>query len=183
MKIERIYDYNISEKIINAVKNEEENLFYFVAPYTIAFTGYGNSVDKELCKSRNVVVKDLPNQGGTIVSSNGSISVGHISKDTKNKFNEGLQNALYRWLTAKGLNIVLQGNDLLVDGIYKVASYGSRRFGNILFSTFHISYEVDLDLIEKICTKPMTKIPKGLREYGISYSEMENVFLEFSKNA
>ena len=65
---------------------------------------------------------------------------------------------------------------MLVDGIYKVASYSSRRFGDLLFSAFHISYEVNLDLIMKICTKPMEKTPKGLNEYEITEQELYDFF-------
>lgn len=174
-----IYEYNISDKIINAVKNQQEGLFYFVAPYTIAFTGYGNTIDRAVCKEKGVTIKDLPNQGGIIVSGYGSISVGHLSKNTKNTFNQQLTNYLKTWFESKGLKVVLEENDLLIDGIYKVASSGSRRFGDVLFSTFHISYTVDLDLIKAICTKPMKKIPKGLADYGIYSSELLKAFQEF----
>lgn len=178
----QIYEHNISDMIIGGVQQQKEALYYFVAPYTIAFTGYGNTIDRELCKSKGVKIKDLPNEGGIIVSGYGSISVGHLSKDINNTFNKDLTKHLYDFFTKKGLKVVLDENDLLIDGIYKVASCGSRRFGDVLFSTFHISYSVDLDLIKAICTKPMNKIPKGLRDYGISQSELTNSFLEFTKN-
>lgn len=172
--LEQIYENNIIEKITNSITYEEENSFYFVADRTIAFPGYGNPIDEELCKQLKVGVISLPNQGGIIVSGKGSISLGHFSKNTENKHNKELTDKLINWLKTFGLNIILEGNDILVDGKYKVASSGSRRFGDILFSTFHISYNVDLDLINKICTKPMHKIPKGLQEYGIAEDTLLN---------
>lgn len=175
MKAEQIYENNIVEKILNSILNKQEGLFYFVADETIAFPGYGNPINKDICDANNIKVISLPNEGGIIVSGPGSISIGHFSKDLGNTFNKDLTNCLISWLQDLNLNVTLYGNDILIDNTYKVASSGTRNFDGILFSTFHISYSVDIDLIKQICTKPMIKIPKGLEEFGISQKQLEQV--------
>lgn len=182
MIAKQIYEYNIVEEITNHITNEEEGLLYFIAERTIAFPGFNNFVDKELCKSNDVKVIELPNEGGAIISSEGSISIGHFSKDFNNTFNKDLTYNIINYLKNLGLNVSLNENDILIDNIYKVASSGSRRFGNILFSTFHISNKVDLDLIKKICTKPMNKIPKGLTDYGLTANQLFNLFVKENDN-
>jgi lipoate-protein ligase A len=171
----------VKEQILFSLKNGIENLFYFVANTPTCFVGYGNSVDPEACRKSGLQIIELPNQGGTIISGSGSLSVGYISKYLNNTFNAELTQYLCDWLISRGLQINVFGNDILVDGIYKVASSGTRQIGNLLFSTFHISCEVDMGAINSVCTKEMVKIPKGLIEYGIMSYEIENIFLQFAQ--
>ena len=56
------------------------------------------------------------------------------------------------YLKSKGLNATTDGNDLMLDGVYKCGSHSSRRYGNILYSAFHVSVGMDLDNIKNICT-------------------------------
>ena len=43
----------------------------------------------------------------------------------------------------------------------------------------HISFSVDLEQIESVCTKPMEKIPAGLNEFGVTREEVEEWLHEF----
>ena len=181
MKATQIFESNIVKIIGAHIKHQEEGLFYFVADRTTAFPGFGNAIDKELCENLNIGVITLPNEGGIIVSSKGSISVGYFTKNLQSTFNEILTERIVEELLAKGLDIILDGNDILVDDNYKIASSGTRRFKDILFCTFHISYDVDLDAIRQICTKPMVKTPKGFKDYGFSEEDLLNIFLKHAE--
>lgn len=175
--MEQLYEYNIQEKLLTAIKNQQEGLYYLIPSKTVAFVGYGNTINTETARKANVLEINVNNEGGVIVSEPNSLAIGFLSKNTQNKANEDFAIAFQKWLKVKGINIVIQENDLLVDGIYKVASFSSRRFGDILFSAFHISYNVDINIIKLLCKKPMKKIPKGLIEYGVSHIEIRNFFL------
>lgn len=61
---------------------------------------------------------------------------------------------------------LLQGNT------YKCGSYSSRRYGDILYSAFHVSINCNLELIKNICNKPMVKIPKGLNDFAITQEDV-----------
>ena len=105
-----------------------------------------------------------------------------LAKDFENTFNAELTERILSALRDKGLKVYFDGNDILVDNLYKIASSGTRRLGDLLFCTFHISYEVDLELIRQICTKPMVKTPKGFKDYGFTQEDVLNIFLEHVKN-
>jgi hypothetical protein len=175
----RLYSYNVTQEVNESVRNETQNLFYFVADKTVAFRGFRNKIDNTFCYNNNIQIIDVNNEGGVIVSGKGSLSVALISKDTSNYFNKGLTRQICYFLQSKGLNISVVDNDILVDEKYKVASCSSRYFGRVLLSTFHISYEVNLELIKALCTKPMKKIPKGLKDYGITEDEILSVFYQY----
>jgi hypothetical protein len=179
MKATRVYDYNVTQEVTRSVAEQKENLFYFVAERTVAFKGYNNYIDTSYCYRNNIQIIDLNNEGGVIVSSKGSLSVGHISQDIKNTFNAELTKYLAEFLQSKGLDVSISENDILIDGTYKVASSSTRQFGKVLFSAFHISHEVNLNIIKSLCTKPMKKIPKGLGDYGITESEIIELFYRF----
>ena len=89
---------------------------------------------------------------------------------------------LCAYLKDKGLNAVQDNNDILVDN-YKVASGCAINLApdyKRAFTAVQICMSCDIELIENICTKPMTKTPKGLYEYGITQKEIiaftENYF-------
>lgn len=180
MKPIRLNENNIAQEVKTAILTESENLFYFVSDNTVVFEGYKNSLDKSFCDENGIFVVDVNNEGGVIVSGKGSLAVGHISKDLNNKFLQNISNDFRNFLHSKGLSASISENDILVNGKYKVASGSSRQFGNVLFTAFHISYEVDIDLIKRLCTKPMKKIPRGLKDYNIKSQEIFEFFLNFA---
>ena len=114
--------------------------------------------------------------------SKGDFEIGLFSKDIENQFHVQFADTLKQYLINNNIDCEYQGNDLIVDGIYKVASYSTRRYGDILFTAFHIAINVNLEMIKKVCTKPMVKIPKGLSEYGIETFIIKKMFLNFAKN-
>ena len=81
---------------------------------------------------------------------------------------------LCEYLQTRGLNVVLDNNDVLVDG-YKTASCAGKALEpdfRWIYTCFQISINQDLEAIKNICKKPMVKVPKGLGEYGITTEEM-----------
>ncbi len=183
MKAIELFEENIKEVILSHIERQEEALHYFIPTRTCVFVGYGNTVEENVLAENGVFNIDIGNEGGAIVSEKDSFAFASFSKDVNNTFNQAFATSFAEYLRGKGLDIRLEGNDFLVDGVYKVASFSSRRYGDLLFSAFHISYEVNLDLIKAICKKEMRKIPKGLKEYGVTKEEISGFFFENYKKA
>lgn len=86
---------------------------------------------------------------------------------------------LCEYLKKKGINsVACDNNDVMVDG-YKTASAMKSEIGNWDVVCFQISINQDIETIEKVCKKPMIKIPKGLGEYGITTEEMLQFCIDY----
>lgn len=80
---------------------------------------------------------------------------------------------LYNFLIRKGLNTKKTSNDITVDG-FKVSGYSSQYLGidNLVYATFFVAFNVNLEDINTVCKKKIVKVPKGLDEYGITRQEV-----------
>lgn len=83
---------------------------------------------------------------------------------------------LAEYLKTRGLNAQYDGglhNDVTVDG-YKVAGFGIVPIPgtDYLYHGIHVSINADAEEINRICKKPMKKVPKGLSEYGITREDI-----------
>ena len=123
----------------------------------------------------NWVVYKSHSFGGTIVNFKDDICIANFKKNNFT-FGEEILTLLGSYLQSKGLNVCIDCNDLIVDDIYKVASYASTNIEGIVYTAIHISMSVDLEIINVFCLKPMNKIPKGLNEYGITTDEIDKFF-------
>ena len=93
---------------------------------------------------------------------------------------EKLLEAIRDKLKEKIPNLVIDSNDLLVDGKYKMISYASINANNrLVYTCVHISFAPDIEAIQNICVKPMNKIPKGLIDYGITHEEIINIVRDY----
>lgn len=109
--------------------------------------------------------------GGSIIHFKEDVSVSNYQSNF-NDWGDNLMDIIANYLKSKGINAVRKGNDILIDECYKVASYMSEMLNGCLYTAAHISIGMDLDLIKKVCTKEMIKIPKGLKDYGITKEEI-----------
>lgn len=138
--------------------------------------GWANDIDKDYCQQNNIPCYNLMRGGGTIVYSKGNVSVGFFYDNKKYKcfMLQKMCQDFKDYLVSRGLNATIDHNDILIDG-YKVASCWS---GNILpdfrwtLEFVQISINQDIQTITNVCLKPMTKIPKGLGEYGVTTQQV-----------
>lgn len=182
MNIVKLNETNLVEKIEEYLSNEIEIAFWGVPTKSSVFVGTNTNLNKNFCLKNNIELLEFPNEGGVIVVSEGDFDIGFISKDINNNFNYNFATKIKEYLNKKGLDAKFDGNDLILNEKYKCGSFSSRRLGNMLYSAFHISINVDLQMIKNICTKPMVKIPKGLSSYGISTEEIKILFLNFMED-
>ena len=118
--------------------------------------------------------------GGTIVNFEGDLCVGNYQYMVFD-YGEKFMKKFTEFLVSKGLNATFTGNDILIDDKFKVASYMSQNIGGTIYTAIHISINMDLDLISKVCIKQINKIPTGLTEYGIT-TDMVKKWLEVELN-
>lgn len=138
--------------------------------------GFDKGCDIDYCIQNNIPVFDRNGAGGTIVHAKGNISFDYIYSHDKIATFVSLDflNDLADYLKEKGLSVEVANNDILVDG-YKVASCAEDnlppdfRWCN---SIVQISINQNMELIQRVCLKPMVKVPKGLGDYGITTDEM-----------
>lgn len=135
-----------------------------------------NDYNKEYCNLNGLTVLNTHKFGGTIVNAEGDLCIGNY-QHIHNDFGKEFLGSLIIWLNQRGLRATFDNNDVLIDNKYKVASYMSTWVNNCLYTAIHISINVDLELIQNICTKTMNKIPKGLSDFGITTDEVEKFII------
>ncbi len=167
--------------------DKKEHLTIVVQQQDEVTYGFENDCNIDYCIKNNIPHYNRSGAGGCIVHAKGSIGINHIySHDKYPEFLSVLMiKDLLEYFQNKGLNAVLDGNDILIDG-YKVASCAENnlppdyRWCN---SVVLISINQNIGLIKNVCLKPMVKVPKALSDYGITTEEMcEFVHEWFNKN-
>ena len=126
-------------------------------------------------QNNNIDMQELPRQGGTIVGSQGDVEcIYFLQEQEYSGMPKEIQN-LVELILSKNLIPQVDNNDILING-YKVASWSAKKLNNNIFIAVVASVNVDLQLIQNICLKPMDKTPKGLSEFGITTAEVKQAF-------
>lgn len=177
MKNIKVTQENWLKEAETHIKNGLHRIAYVVIEKPVAIVHRKTQVDEDTCTALGYEVYEAFNNGGTIVSNEGDIVIGHFYRPD-NGWRDKFVNHFVDWLKSKGLNAVYENNDVLVDG-YKVCGMCVTRYGRIDYTGGIIGINTNLEDIKKICRKPMEKVPKGLSEYGITTEEVEQMFLDF----
>lgn len=160
------------------IRHQNEGLLIFHPTEMCVIISTLDPMNKEFLESNNIETVRLGNAGGCIVAFPDNLEVGYFSKDVDDTFIERLTHKTVDYLKSKGLNATLDNNDILIDETYKVFSTSKATYDEtLLFGGVHVSINCDAELVDKICTKPMKKIPKGLSDYGITSAEMFNLIV------
>lgn len=180
MKIIKVTLDEVSEVVLGLLSTQSEGLVYCVADDCCAVVGSNGGANFEAIEKAGIKKVEIKHEGGTIILSPGDIDIGIFTRGyLGSEIRDNIINTIISFLQEKNIASVISGNDVLIDG-RKVVGYGSRMFGNILYSAIHIAVSVDIELIKKICTKPMHKMPKGLDAYGVTTEDilklLSNIF-------
>jgi lipoate-protein ligase A len=150
----------------------------FYGIWTESLIHYGEDVGYDKDKALGMRKVDLHRRGGAFVTQPGDIAYAHVTFE-RDSFNQKLSKFLIKKLAEKGIIAEYSGNDLLING-RKVMGHMMKYWGGSqYFYGGHISFSVDLEQIESVCTKPMEKIPAGLNEFGVTREEVEEWLHEF----
>lgn len=165
------------KKIMNCVDLGKEVIILCLADETVIGHGiYEDAYDGEYCRKNKIPMLNANFSGGACVIFEGDINFVCCHKGFSD-FGKRAIEVVREYLKQKGLPVTIEGNDLIVneDNVrYKVGSTASTYINDDEFTetVVHISITVDNDLIERICRKPMEKIPKGLLDYKVTASEI-----------
>lgn len=178
MEIIKTTHDEVSRVVSEALSRQTETCVYCVADDHCAVVGSNGYADITQIKNLGIRMVEIKHEGGTIVLSPGDVDVGIFTIGySGDSYREHIINAIITRLQERGYDAVLDNNDILVDG-KKVAGFGSRMFGNILYTAIHISIGINVELIQSICTKRMSKIPDGLQNYGITTTDILTILSE-----
>ena len=163
-------------------RHQKEGLVVFrPTELSVMITGsdFGN---KEFMESEGIKSYRMGTGGGCIVAFPDNLEIGLFTMNLESMFLERVTDRVMEFFRGKGLNVILDNNDVLVDGKYKVFSTSKMTYnGTLLLIAIHVSINCDAELVDKICSKPMKKIPKGLSEYGITSDEMLDLIIGIYK--
>lgn len=165
--------------VINiAVQNKQETSFYAILPKNIVYKGKGG-INEEYCKEHDIDIYNSIDFGGGIVGFKGDI-VFIVIKQDGFEIDKQLAEIVNDFLIKQGLNTKYDNNDILVDDIYKVASYSSTNIGdNVIYNAIQITFNADPEIIKEICKKDSVKIPRGLNFYNINENELLQTILNY----
>lgn len=165
----------ITNELNKHIVNKIEESIYCVHSQPLVFISNSREINEVEIEKNNVLVCNSQNFGGTIVAFEGDIDIAIFKFDGWN-VGKNFLNSIKDKLSSFIENITINNNDLLIEEKYKVISYASINAGNkLIYTCVHISINPNVELIDKICSKPMVKIPKGLKDYGLTTSMLEDI--------
>ena len=167
------------KELPNLISNKNETVF--VTSKGISVLKGADNLNEEYCKNNNLNIYKTHQFGGTIINFENDLCVANY-QPAHNDFGIRIMKGIKDYLTSKGIHSIINNNDVLIDGEYKVASYMSTYINNCLYTAIHISIDMNLEIIQNVCTKPMNKIPKGLSEYGITQQEIKDLIIRVCEN-
>lgn len=169
---------NVSDLVAQILSSQTEACVYCVGDENCVIVGSNGGVNRVEVERLGVKMVEIKHEGGTIVASPGDVQIGIFTQGYKgDEYRKAIIGRLMELLLENGHSASLEQNDILVNG-KKVAGFGSRMFGNILYTAFQISVNVDINLIKSICTKPMVKTPDGLSNYGVTTDHVLNILFD-----
>lgn len=145
-----------------------ECLVYIINPMVCVWSGATKYYSEQYCQEHNIDVEHAEYIGGSIVNMPGDLSI-FLSMYGVSDIASRIVDHITQWLVDKGINISRDANDVLADG-KKIISWASvMTVSGYSQNVIHFSVgEMDLSLVEAICTKPMNKIPGSLLDYGVT---------------
>lgn len=178
-----------AETYKSKIENREKITYCVVGNSTVVSYGFENDCDIEWCESNNVPCFNIERSAGCCVCAEGSVNIADIRKHKGEFVEQIFLNDLKNWIEGKGINAVLEHNDVLIDGL-KVASAGGYNLAPDFkwqYTGIQISVNQDYYVIEHACKKPSVKKPGALSDYGITTDEVvewcENWFKEYDRSA
>jgi len=170
MKVYRTSDCKEFEKIVS--EYTEECLAIHTSNTMCVWTGKLPTLNRAECKNLGLEIGQGEYLGGSIVNMAGDLTIGIITWGDSDIVLTIFQKIFSWLLDEKKVNVSQDNNDILADG-KKVASWArATKKDGWCQSFIHFSIgEMNTELVDKICSKEMNKIPGSLCDYGID-SEM-----------
>lgn len=176
--------YYVDEVEPNILSNNEEAASMCILGRTEVMYQSEEYCDIDYCKENNILTFNevgLPHVHCIVcVEGNVMISVKRKPIDGKS-LSTFFVPAFRDFLINKGLNASIDNNDMMIDG-FKVASGTEGETNGWRYLGYQISLNQDIEVIKKVCKKPMVKMPKGLSDFGVTTDEVVDFCNNFWKN-
>ena len=188
-----LIDNSLSQRFYNSVyENSSEMEFYYSLAYmknnnipalTAVFpinelsVNYGGQLDinKNFCDKNGIHYRYLERKGGCMVFFPGNIIIEDVFPiDNQLRQHKYVQDFV-QWLGTKSIIAGTNNNDVLINGKKVIGTTSAMLpfpYEEYVYLFISISINSNAELIDKICTKPMNKIPGALSDYGITTEEV-----------
>lgn len=147
------------EDVMNAIAERKTAVLFANTECTLVWNGNNGTFNETYCDECGIPIYPLQTGGGTIVSTAGDLNIGICVPQS---FGIDLQFVLSRFadIFRKYTNktVVVNGNDVLIDGFKVLGSSTYNRNGMFMFIT-PVSLSEKSELIESICHKHSAKQP------------------------
>lgn len=166
------------------IDSPQEETVIVVLNRTEAIYCEEGSCNIKYCQENGIPYAKMPQGGGCIIGVSGNIFV-NIKRKSLGKesygdvFTKDFANHLKEIYNLSSVRC--DNNDVLVDG-FKIASAVETTINGWRYMSFQVSLNQDIETINKVCNKPMVKIPKALKEYGITTSDMLSFIEQYWDN-
>lgn len=169
--MKKIQMTEVETEVSKMINERREDILYCITDDVYIFNGTEGNIT-EVAKQKYKIF-ELGQSGGTLVFAPGNIGIGVLQKDNGGKAQQ-LVRGLFNILIAHGITASWKDNDIVVEGQYKVISYGQLYLPDgYTFTTIQINLYTTRELVDEVCTKPVLKIPRPLNDYGIDTEFME----------
>jgi len=116
--------------------------------------------DRQYCEDNKLLVYPCPGKSAFVTSEfDLQICLTHQNHNLGKLLFEKLRKAL----TELGLDCEISGNDILVAG-NKIVGSADWDMGLVSYYGYGITFQPDYELIDAVCHKPRTKVPRGISE-------------------
>lgn len=120
--IEKIEFAEYLNNLPKYIEENNKNKYVFVeSSKTYVLIGK-DEIDEEYCKQNDFPILKTHKFGGTIVNFKGDLCIGNYSPDSEYTFGNDCMIILKDYLASKGINAIIDHNDVLINGTDKVAS-------------------------------------------------------------
>ena len=133
--------------------------------------------DKDSCKENNIPIYNIEYMhNGAILGFPGDICILYLGEDCKDQVDNFITQFI-KYLKAKNINTIKSNNDVIVkqnNKEYKVLGSitGKTHLAKVSIGGIFININSDTELIKKVCTKFMEKIPLPLKTFNITTEDM-----------
>lgn len=157
------------ETVNASLQSHTDCLVIYIGNSLCVLRGRAAMYDRELCQELNLPVGRSIYTGGVIVCGAGDLSMCLVTQEYSN-FGPDASRLLKDFYMTKGLAVSSDRNDILIDG-RKITSWSRTHYEGMWQNVLHVSINSDVDLIRRICKKPMVKVPGSLKDYGITAND------------
>lgn len=163
------------DQVFASIRNKETKFLYMVSDCTFVFS-CNDVVNTEYCEQNNIPIYYTQARGGTIVSTEGDVSLCICLPDNINVDTNFILENIAKILRKDSNVVKVDGNDILIDD-KKVFGSATYRTNGMFALVAHVSFNDDSELISNICRTPKSgKIPSYIKnitqeEFRLGVSE------------